>query len=85
MSGVATRAAFFSVIKNRHQDLRYQEDLPGLGAVENTRRPAGAVNHRMGLYDMAMIKDNHVALVGAAGKLAGRIAAMRKAKPGQMK
>ncbi|MDP2866355.1 MAG: hypothetical protein Q8O90_08940, partial [Elusimicrobiota bacterium] len=40
-------------------------------------------NHRLGLHDMAMIKDNHVALAGGSPvKLAGRIAAMRKAKPG---
>ena len=37
----------------------------------------------MGLYDMAMIKDNHVALAGGSpAKLAGRMAAMRLAEPG---
>ena len=43
----------------------------------------GAKNHRLGLYDMAMIKDNHVALAGGSpAKLAERIAAMRRTKPG---
>ncbi len=86
MSGVATRAALFSSVlkggRTRIYDTR--KTLPGLRAVEKYASACGgAVNHRMGLYDMAMIKDNHVALAGGSpAKLAGRIAAMRKAKPG---
>ncbi len=86
MSGVATRAALFSsVVKNRRTKIYdTRKTLPGLRAVEKYAAVCGgAANHRMGLYDMAMIKDNHVALAGGSpAKLAGRMAAMRLAEPG---
>ena len=86
MSGVATRAALFSsVIKHpRTKIYDTRKTLPGLRAVEKYAAACGgARNHRLGLYDMAMIKDNHVALAGGSPtKLAERIAAMRRAKPG---
>jgi len=86
MSGVATRAALFSsVIKNpRTKIYDTRKTLPGLRAIEKySVTCGGARNHRMGLYDMAMIKDNHVAFAGGSPvKLAERINAMRKAKPG---
>ena len=85
MSGVATKAALFSsVIRNpRTKIYDTRKTLPGLRAIEKYAvRCGGAANHRMGLYDMAMIKDNHVALAGGSPvKLAERIAAMRRAKP----
>jgi len=86
MSGVATRAALFaSVITSRRTRIYdTRKTLPGLRAIEKyAAGVGGARNHRMGLYDMAMIKDNHVALAGGSAEvLAGRIKAMRKAKPG---
>jgi nicotinate-nucleotide pyrophosphorylase (carboxylating) len=86
MSGVATRAALFSsVIKNsRTKIYDTRKTLPGLRAIEKYAAACGgARNHRMGLYDMAMIKDNHVAFAGGSPvKLAERINAMRKVKPG---
>jgi nicotinate-nucleotide pyrophosphorylase (carboxylating) len=86
MSGVATRAALFSsVIKNgRTKIYDTRKTLPGLRAIEKyAANCGGARNHRLGLYDMAMIKDNHVALAGASpARLAERIAAMRRARPG---
>lgn len=86
MSGVATRAALFSSVLKKGRTRLYdtRKTLPGLRAVEKYAAACGgAVNHRLGLYDMAMIKDNHVALAGGSPeKLAARIAAMRKAKPG---
>jgi len=86
MSGVATRAALFSsVIKNsRTKIYDTRKTLPGLRAIEKYAVTCGgASNHRMGLHDMAMIKDNHVAFAGGSPvKLAERIGAMRKAKPG---
>jgi len=86
MSGVATRAALFSsVIKHpRTKIYDTRKTLPGLRAVEKYAVACGgARNHRMGLHDMAMIKDNHVALAGGSPeRLAERIAAMRRAKPG---
>jgi nicotinate-nucleotide pyrophosphorylase (carboxylating) len=85
MSGVATKAALFaSVIKNpRTRIYDTRKTLPGLRAIEKYAvRCGGARNHRLGLYDMAMIKDNHVAFAGGLpAVLAERIKAMRKAKP----
>ena len=86
MSGVATRAALFSsVVKNpRTKIYDTRKTLPGLRAIEKYAAACGgAANHRLGLHDMAMIKDNHVALAGGSPvKLARRIALMRRAKPG---
>jgi nicotinate-nucleotide pyrophosphorylase (carboxylating) len=86
MSGVATKAALFaSVIKHpRTKIYDTRKTLPGLRMVEKYAvRCGGARNHRLGLYDMAMIKDNHVAFAGNSADVLGqRIAAMRRAKPG---
>ncbi len=86
MSGVATRAALFSsVIKHpRTKIYDTRKTLPGLRAIEKYAAACGgARNHRLGLHDMAMIKDNHVALAGGSPvKLAASIAAMRRARPG---
>jgi len=85
MSGVATRAALFSSVVKHSRAKIYdtRKTLPGLRAVEKYAAACGgARNHRLGLYDMALIKDNHVALAGgSAARLADRIAAMRRAKP----
>ncbi len=85
MSGVATKAAqFASVIKHpRTKIYDTRKTLPGLRAIEKYAvRCGGGRNHRFGLYDMAMIKDNHVAFAGNAPVvLAQRIKAMRRADP----
>ncbi|MDR0361322.1 MAG: carboxylating nicotinate-nucleotide diphosphorylase [Planctomycetota bacterium] len=42
---------------------------PGLRVLDKLSvRAGGGVNHRMGLYDMILIKDNHLAAYGGAGK-----------------
>lgn len=42
-----------------------RKTLPGLRVLEKyATRMGGATNHRMGLWDAAMIKDNHVAVAG---------------------
>ena len=69
MSGVATRAALFSAVITSSRTKIYdtRKTLPGLRAIEKyAAGVGGARNHRMGLYDMAMIKDNHVALAGGS-------------------
>lgn len=56
-----------------------RKTTPGLRALEKYAvRCGGGTNKRMGLYDVAMIKDNHVA---AAGGVAPAIAAVRVAFP----
>ncbi len=57
-----------------------RKTTPGLRHLEKYAvRCGGGVNHRMGLGDAALIKDNHVA---AAGGVAAAIAAVRAAAPG---
>lgn len=53
-----------------------RKTLPGLRLLEKyATRMGGAENHRMGLWDAAMIKDNHVAVVGGIGEAVRRAAA----------
>ncbi|OGR52045.1 MAG: nicotinate-nucleotide diphosphorylase (carboxylating) [Elusimicrobia bacterium GWA2_62_23] len=86
MSGVATKAALFAAAVKGSRTKIYdtRKTLPGLRMVEKYAvRCGGARNHRLGLYDMAMIKDNHVAFAGGRAEVLGkRIQAMRRAKPG---
>ncbi|HEX8643825.1 MAG TPA: carboxylating nicotinate-nucleotide diphosphorylase [Allosphingosinicella sp.] len=53
-----------------------RKTLPGLRRLEKyATRIGGAANHRMGLWDAAMIKDNHVAVAGGVGEAVRRAAA----------
>jgi len=50
-----------------------RKTIPGLRRLEKyATRMGGAQNHRMGLWDAAMIKDNHVAVAGGIGPAVGR-------------
>ena len=50
-----------------------RKTLPGLRLLEKyATRMGGAQNHRMGLWDGAMIKDNHVAVAGGVGEAVRR-------------
>ncbi len=50
-----------------------RKTIPGLRALEKyATRQGGAQNHRMGLWDAAMIKDNHVAVAGSVGEAVRR-------------
>ncbi|MEM7701322.1 MAG: carboxylating nicotinate-nucleotide diphosphorylase [Pseudomonadota bacterium] len=52
-----------------------RKTLPGLRFLEKyATRQGGAQNHRMGLWDAAMIKDNHVAVAGTVGEAVRRAA-----------
>ena len=53
-----------------------RKTIPGLRLLEKyATRMGGAQNHRMGLWDAAMIKDNHVAVAGGVGEAVRRVAA----------
>ena len=53
-----------------------RKTLPGLRVLEKyATRMGGAQNHRMGLWDAAMIKDNHVAVAGSVGEAVRRAVA----------
>jgi nicotinate-nucleotide pyrophosphorylase (carboxylating) len=57
-----------------------RKTLPGLRTAQKYAvRCGGARNHRMGLYDMVLIKENHIA---AAGSLSKAIASARRVAPG---
>jgi nicotinate-nucleotide pyrophosphorylase (carboxylating) len=50
-----------------------RKTIPGLRLLEKyATRMGGAQNHRMGLWDAAMIKDNHVAVAGGIGEAVRR-------------
>ncbi|WP_380787335.1 carboxylating nicotinate-nucleotide diphosphorylase [Sphingomonas sp. R86521] len=50
-----------------------RKTIPGLRVIEKyATRMGGAQNHRMGLWDSAMIKDNHVAVAGGVAEAVRR-------------
>jgi nicotinate-nucleotide pyrophosphorylase (carboxylating) len=74
LSGVATlTAAYVDAIAGTGAILLdTRKTIPGLRLLEKyATRMGGAINHRMGLWDAAMIKDNHVAVAGGVGQAAG--------------
>jgi nicotinate-nucleotide pyrophosphorylase (carboxylating) len=85
MSGVATATARFvaAVAGTGAKISDTRKTMPGLRALDKYAvRVGGGVNHRFGLYDAVMIKDNHVA---AMGDLSAAIStAKRKVGPGTM-
>ncbi len=53
-----------------------RKTIPGLRVLEKyATRMGGATNHRMGLWDAAMIKDTHVAVAGGVGEAVARAVA----------
>ncbi len=67
LSGIATKAGEMSeIVKKSGVDvLDTRKTTPGLRALEKYAvRCGGCRNHRMGLYDQVLIKDNHITLVG---------------------
>ena len=68
MSGIATRTAEVveSLKGTKCQVLDTRKTTPGIRAFEKWAvRIGGGVNHRMGLHDMILIKDNHVDYAGS--------------------
>ncbi|OBI04673.1 nicotinate-nucleotide diphosphorylase (carboxylating) [Mycobacterium sp. E2462] len=81
LSGIATATADWVAAvdgtKAKVRDTR--KTLPGLRVLQKYAvRVGGGVNHRMGLGDAALIKDNHVV---AAGSVVGALRAVRDAAP----
>lgn len=67
MSGIATETARYvkELTGTRTQLLDTRKTAPGLRILDKMAvKDGGATNHRMGLYDMAMIKDNHIKVAG---------------------
>lgn len=67
MSGIATTASEYAaaVAGTSTKILDTRKTLPGFRLLDKYAvRAGGASNHRTGLYDMVMIKDNHIAIAG---------------------
>jgi nicotinate-nucleotide pyrophosphorylase (carboxylating) len=82
LSGIATLAARFvrAVEGTGAAVLDTRKTTPGLRTLEKAAVAAGgARNHRAGLYDAILIKENHIA---AAGGIAEAVARAREAAPG---
>lgn len=78
LSGIATltRAYADKLLGTGATLLDTRKTLPGLRVLEKyATRMGGAQNHRMGLWDAAMIKDNHVAVAGGVGEAVRRAVA----------
>jgi nicotinate-nucleotide pyrophosphorylase (carboxylating) len=83
LSGVATQTRLFveAIAGTRCQILDTRKTVPGLRALQKYAvLCGGGTNHRFGLYDMFLIKDNHLALLGAGSKLADAVRAARALK-----
>jgi nicotinate-nucleotide pyrophosphorylase (carboxylating) len=73
LSGIATLARTYvdAIAGTGATLLDTRKTIPGLRRLEKyATRMGGATNHRMGLWDAAMIKDNHVAVAGGVGPAA---------------
>jgi nicotinate-nucleotide pyrophosphorylase (carboxylating) len=82
MSGIATLTAAYvrAVAGTRAIILDTRKTLPGFRLLDKySVRMGGGQNHRMGLYDMALIKDNHIA---AAGSVSHAVRRVREKEPG---
>ncbi|QJU58099.1 carboxylating nicotinate-nucleotide diphosphorylase [Sphingomonas sp. AP4-R1] len=75
LSGVATLTATYvdAIAGTGATLLDTRKTIPGLRLIEKYAvRMGGGRNHRMGLWDAAMIKDNHVAVAGDIGAATAR-------------
>ena len=82
LSGTATAASRYveAVAGTGCKILDTRKTLPGLRLAQKyAARCGGAQNHRLGLYDMVLIKENHII---AAGSIGGAVATARRMSPG---
>lgn len=83
LSGVATRARYYAdkVAHTQVKLLDTRKTLPGLRIAQKYAVACGGChNHRIGLYDAFLIKENHIA---ACGGIANAIDAAHKIAPGK--
>ncbi len=75
LSGIATMTCKYvdAIAGTGCTLLDTRKTIPGLRVLEKyATRMGGATNHRMGLWDAAMIKDNHVAVAGGVAEAVRR-------------
>jgi len=78
MSGIATATSRYvaAVAGTRARILDTRKTVPGLRLLDKWAVVlGGGHNHRIGLYDMAMIKDNHIAAAGGISAAVARVRA----------
>jgi len=76
LSAVATRTASFvdAVAGTRAQIVDTRKTLPGLRLAQKYAvKVGGGVNHRIGLYDAVLIKENHIAAAGGVAAVLQRV------------
>ena len=78
MCGIATETAkYVRELADTHTELLdTRKTAPGLRVLDKLAvKHGGGTNHRMGLYDMAMIKDNHIKMAGGITKAVEQVRA----------
>ncbi len=81
LSGIATHTAQFVAAARPAAVLDTRKTTPGWRVLEKAAVAAGGgTNHRMGLFDMVLVKDNHLAMGGV--DLAAAVARAREELPG---
>ena len=78
MCGIATETAkYVKELADTHTELLdTRKTAPGLRVFDKMAvKHGGGTNHRMGLYDMAMIKDNHINMAGGIAKAVEQVRA----------
>jgi nicotinate-nucleotide pyrophosphorylase (carboxylating) len=75
LSGIATLTRkFVDATKGNIKVLDTRKTAPGLRIMEKYAvRVGGGFNHRFGLYDMVMIKDNHIQIAGSITQAVNRV------------
>ena len=76
LSAVATKTANFveTVAGTRAQIVDTRKTLPGLRLAQKYAvKTGGGVNHRIGLYDAVLIKENHIAAAGGVAQVLQRV------------
>jgi nicotinate-nucleotide pyrophosphorylase (carboxylating) len=84
LCGIATFTRQFvdAIGNHRAKILDTRKTTPGLRSLEKAAVVAGGgVNHRFGLYDMVLVKDNHLATLGGLSRFADQIHQLRKERP----
>jgi nicotinate-nucleotide pyrophosphorylase (carboxylating) len=84
LSGVATVTARYvaAVSGTRARIVDTRKTTPGLRALEKAAvRHGGGHNHRFGLTDGVLIKDNHLVAIGGADRVARAVALARQGAP----
>ena len=84
LCGIATLARQFVDAVGSHpvKILDTRKTTPGLRALEKAAVVAGGGgNHRFGLYDMVLVKDNHLATFEGLSSFADRVRQLRQERP----